>query len=364
MAWHFGSSRSHISDPSDEYYVMRLSMAAMVARDHYERTSKKVTETLAEVRKDGTWCGRTPYGWMRIEDPTEARGNLGLVPDPDQAAILTTAATEHLRGVGLRRLGARFGLDPTNLGRILDRPETAWLIGQDLWDALQAMPKGQRSPQIHAYVFSGLIECGRCKKTLVGNNRKNRSGSLGRYYVCNGRVDHGDHGTNLRHTVVADAIRAQLTGTPLRQSDIAAVRALLSRAQEGPSMAELWVRRDRELEAQLDRLIDLHTSGGATREQFDRHAAKIAAERADLGPRPLPVARIDEAIEVVRSLDEVLVEIDSSDPEMVRAVNLVLRTVVDKIEYAEGKEARIRLREPFGRLINELRASETTAFAA
>ena len=129
-------------------------------------------------------------------------------------------------------------------------------------------------------------------------------------------------------------------------------------------MAELWVRRDRELEAQLDRLIDLHTSGGATREQFDRHAAKIAAERADLGPRPLPVARIDEAIEVVRSLDEVLVEIDSSDPEMVRAVNLVLRTVVDKIEYAEGKEARIRLREPFGRLINELRASETTAFAA
>lgn len=76
------------------------------------------------------------------------------------------------------------------------------------------------------------------------------------------------------------------------------------------------------------------------------------------------MARIDEAIEVVRSLDDVVVEIDSGGPEMVRAVNLVLRTVVDKIEFAEAKEARIRLREPFGRLIDELRATEAQQQAA
>lgn len=170
--------------------------------------------------------GRAPYGYIRvkIQDGTTARTT--LEPDPKTAPIVQRIFRECLASEGLKSIARRLNADgllsktgkkwgSTSLEKILHnevysgtlvwgkrmknpardgnnplllRKEGAWpaLIDQVTFAQAQARLAARAPKVIHPrqvdspYLLSGIIHCGKCGATMVGQG----SGHRYQYYVC------------------------------------------------------------------------------------------------------------------------------------------------------------------------------------
>ncbi len=170
--------------------------------------------------------GRAPYGYIRVKVQDGSTARTTLDPDPKTAPVVQRIFRECLAGEGLKSIARRLNADglvskmgkkwgSISLEKILHneaytgalvwgkrvknparadnnplplRKEGAWpaLIDQVIFKQAQAKLAARAPQVIHPrqvdspYLLSGIIHCGKCGATMVGQG----SGHRYQYYVC------------------------------------------------------------------------------------------------------------------------------------------------------------------------------------
>jgi DNA invertase Pin-like site-specific DNA recombinase len=267
------------------------------ARYESERKSERLKLTHSALAAQGRFHGgRRPYGYRPVGD-----GQLAVVSE--EAEVVREAARRVLAGETLyglcQDLNARCvpsargtGWRTPSLKRILtswtvvgrrehrgeDAGPATWpaLLDEGTWQALRntllqphAVRSGGRPPV--NLLAGGIARCGICGGRLYGQ-RKSTSRSARRVYVCpssrNPDKPEGCGGVSIN----ADPLEEWVTAAVLTALDSP---ALAQATRPSPDHDDSQVRL---LEARLDELMDMYTTGEVDRPLFLRGQAKLQAE--------------------------------------------------------------------------------------
>ncbi|MEE9191359.1 MAG: recombinase family protein [Candidatus Aerophobetes bacterium] len=203
------------------------------------KNSYRTKKTMREKASQGGWNGGTPPLGYESDKSTK-----GLVPNPDKAPIVEQvfqlyvekrlgahAIAKELNGRGLRtRAGGHFSTstiigvitNPIYSGNVRWDGETfpgkhRRLVGKDTFNQAQVILAERRGdPSLcgsnsTSYPFSGILQCEKCKRHLVGVSAHGRN-KVYPYYACPGRFKWGECDLeNLPKEKVDQAILSQLT---------------------------------------------------------------------------------------------------------------------------------------------------------
>jgi site-specific DNA recombinase len=315
---------------ADGRMVARL-LAAVGARES-DGISGRIKRQQQQRREQGQPHGGVtrPFGYRR------ANGD-GLVPDPEEAALLRTAMEDVIRGksledialewtaAGVRTAQGRSAVwqptsvavllrNPRNIGMLTHRGQIIrpgnWppIVDRALWERCQATIAGRNrsggAPPRRG-VLTHLLVCGRCGAMLnAGRNAK------GRYYRCRTAADRTGATGCGQLSIAAEPVEAFVLGAVLERASGAQIESLIEAssndaevraitdelggldaqltdladsfaAATGASAKVLLIategieRRQRQLRGRLDRLTTVTTAAALA------YAGKADALRAD-----------------------------------------------------------------------------------
>ncbi len=214
-----------ITEQADDTPTGRLLEAIIESVDEFysENLAQDVTRGMREAASRGFFLGaRAPFGYRRIKVKDGEKERPTLVVDPATAPVVKEVFQSSLMGNGLKEIckelndrgitnrGKRWYKSSlayllrneaytgsavwgrTVKGKKVDNPvrvEGAWpaLVSRETFEAVQqAMrkraPKVQRPGRVGStYLLSGLLKCGVCGKTYIGQKAK---GGQFAYYIC------------------------------------------------------------------------------------------------------------------------------------------------------------------------------------
>ena len=229
------------------------------------------------------------------------------------------------------------------------------LVTREVWDRVQAILDGRQGKRAgtapRAFSYSGMLVCGHCECSLVGELKKGRY----LYYHCTGnRGKCGDRYTReevieqrladgLRELVIPPTIVGWMK-TELLESDQTerAARAQLLR-RDHTELQQLQARLEVLYEDRLDQRID-----GAT---YDRKAQKISEQR-DLILRRIQIAEnallapVGDAVDFLEAISEAAKSFTKQDSTKQRDL---LRLVLQKAAW-QGGELRMSFKTPFAEI--------------
>lgn len=195
------------TDPNPMGDFLENIMAAQ-AEYYSANLALEVKKGIDERLRRGLWCGKPPVGYLRKDYQT-------LIFDPARAANMRHAFERYATGTVSSseladELHAR-GLVATNGGRLgaaylcrlLQNPFYAGfvrrngirflgkhpaLVSEELFARVQEVFRlkrtGGRPRRKLTFLLSGLLVCPRCAGKMVGEEHRNRYGTLYRYYRC------------------------------------------------------------------------------------------------------------------------------------------------------------------------------------
>ena len=166
---------------------------------------------MLEKAEQGIWPTKTPLGYRNIASPD---GKRVIEPDPEVAPIITCLFEWYAPGCislkGAARRAADAGLKYRRSGGVVPTStvhkilrnrlymgDFEWngrlyqgrhvpLVTRQLWERVQGVLDGRHAKKHrqskHGFAFSGLITCGHCGRSLVGEIKKQRYV----YYHCTG----------------------------------------------------------------------------------------------------------------------------------------------------------------------------------
>jgi len=193
---------------------------------------------MQEKAEQGIWPTKSPLGYRNITGP---EGKKIIVTDPAVAPIVAklfewyasgqyslkeVARLARDAGLVYRRTGAKVPVSTIH-SILRTRLYTGWyewngkmiqgqhepLISVELWERVQAVMDGRFTKKhrrvTHDFAFSGLIACGQCGCSVVGEIKKQRYV----YYHCTGYADkcRGNPASCRRKYVREEALEAQFT---------------------------------------------------------------------------------------------------------------------------------------------------------
>jgi DNA invertase Pin-like site-specific DNA recombinase len=192
----------------------------LMAKNYIDNLSEEVTKGMVEKAEQGMWPSYAPLGYRNVAVAGEPDSHKKMIePDPERAPLIVQLfewyATGNYSIKELGRMARDSGLTfrksgalvPTStVHRILRQRvysgDFEWhgqvhhgtyeaLISRELWEGVQEVLDGRNAKRPkrrrHQFTFSGLIQCGHCGCSMVGEFQR---GQLGRgqyvYYHCTG----------------------------------------------------------------------------------------------------------------------------------------------------------------------------------
>ena len=289
-----------------------FNIMASVAQYYSDNLREEVTKGMLEKREQGWLAARAPYGYL---NDTPDR-NEPIKPDPARVPTVqrifelyaqANLSFEALADTLLREGYAHYPSNPrfyrTTLSYILNNRfyigEIVWhgrvfqgkhkpLVGRDTFQVCQDILKGKnrRKGDSNLPLAGGLLRCKYCGQAVTGEliRKRLKDGSVREhvYYRCGNDVQGPEHPTvRWRGDSLETAIAAQLNTLKLPTPEItdwfrAALRAAL--ADEGRFNREKQAalrKRQTELQARRDRLLDVFLSGAIEKDIYESKAAEI-----------------------------------------------------------------------------------------
>jgi DNA invertase Pin-like site-specific DNA recombinase len=208
---HFVKENVVLSPDSRSTEKFMHGIRVLMAKNYIDNLGEEVSKGLREKAEEGLWPSFAPLGYLNIEGADHRRL---IVPDPDRAPLVAqlfewyASGDYSLKEVGqmARQAGFTFRKSgapiPTATAHRLLRKriytgDFEWkgrlfrgthppIVSRDLWQRVQDVLDGRATKRPrrrhHQFAFGGLIQCGHCGCSMVGETKKGRYV----YYHCTG----------------------------------------------------------------------------------------------------------------------------------------------------------------------------------
>jgi len=208
---HFPKEGVVLSRESRSSEKFMHGIKVLMAKNYIDNLSEEARKGMQEKAEQGIWPTVAPLGYRNVAG---SDGKKIIEPDPDSAPLIARLfewyatgtlslkeAAEKARVAGLvyRKSGAPVPVSTvhTTLRNRLYTGEFEWnghvylgkhqpLVTRELWERVQGVLDGRHAKKSrrvkHNFAFSGLIVCGHCGCSIVGEIKKGRYV----YYHCTG----------------------------------------------------------------------------------------------------------------------------------------------------------------------------------
>ncbi len=208
---HLVKENEIISPDSRSSAKFMHGIRVLMAKNFIDNLSEEVKKGMLQKAREGYWPSYAPVGYMNGKSES---GKKVIVPDPERAPIITMLFEAYSRGdlslTALTKLARKLGLTHKNSGNPLARSaihsmlqnriyygDFEWdgvvytgkhepLISRLLWQKVQdalGTRLGKNTKLVkHEFAFSGLLSCGHCGCSMVGEIKKGKY----IYYHCTG----------------------------------------------------------------------------------------------------------------------------------------------------------------------------------
>ncbi len=234
------------------------------------------------------------------------------------------------------------------------------LVRQEVWERVQEIlderQRKQAGNKPRSFAYSGLVSCGHCECSLVGELKKGRYV----YYHCTGyRGKCGEPYTReealerqfairLKELVIAPAILEWLKTEVLESDETEQAARAQNLRREQAELERLQTRLGRLYEDRLDGRIDTATYDSKAAEV--RQQERLLRRRTQLG-ETTPVASASDAVNFMAGISALAKDFIEGDARIKRDL---LRLTVQKADW-KGGELRMSFKTPF----EELRLSNS-----
>ena len=183
----------------------------LMAKNYIDNLSEETRKGMQEKAEQGIWPSYAPFGYRNVVGPN---GKKIIEPDPELAPVIqrlfqwyatgTISLREAARkaranGMAFRKSGSPVPVSTVHavLRTRIYMGEFEWnsrvyegkhqpLVSREVWDRVQGVLDGRHAKKHrrakHDFAFSGLIACGHCGCSMVGEIKKQRYV----YYHCTG----------------------------------------------------------------------------------------------------------------------------------------------------------------------------------
>jgi site-specific DNA recombinase len=371
---------------SSEKFVHGIKV--LVAKNYVDNLSEEVRKGLHTKAAQGLWPSFAPLGYVNVNGPN---GKRIIVPDPERGPMIrdlftwfgtaefslkTLASKAYQAGFHFRKSKNKIPL--TTLHKILrNRIYTGEfkyagalyegiheaLISMELWERCQEILDGRherRGRKVkHDFAFSGLLKCGHCGCSLVGEIKKGRYV----YYHCTGYRGKCPE-PYTREEKLIERFATQLRALIIPPSVIEWLREeiVAQDVTERGARAQTLRRYQRELdriETRLEIVYEDRLEGRIDVNTYDKKAEEIRAQQQRIR-RNIEECQTTEVAPVAEAVD--LLSLTSEAAELFagqcgREQRRLLRLVMRESIWEQGK-LRTCFREPFEKL--QLSNSATT----
>lgn len=283
---HFPKEGVVLSRESRSSEKFMHGIKVLMAKNYIDNLSEEARKGMQEKAEQGIWPTKTPLGYLNVTGPD---GKKIIAADPEVAPIISklfewyatgqyslkeTALKAREAGLVYRKSGAKVPVSTVH-SILRNRLYTGWfewkgkmiqgkhepLTSVELWERVQGVMDGRNAKKhrrmTHDFAFSGLIACGKCGCSVVGEIKKQKY----IYYHCTGYADkcQGNPAFCRRKYVREEALEEQFT-------------ALLGRLQFDDE-ALAWVREA------------LHASHADERGEHEDAIRRLQADHKRLGDR-------------------------------------------------------------------------------
>jgi site-specific DNA recombinase len=360
----------------------------LMAKNYIDNLSEKARKGMQEKAEQGIWPTVAPLGYRNVAG---ADGKKIIEPDPESAPIISRLfewyatgmlslkeAAQKAKAAGLvyRKSGAPVPVSTvhTTLRNRLYMGEFEWngrvylgkhqpLVTYDLWERVQSVLDGRHAKKHrrvkHDFAFSGLIACGHCGCSIVGEIKKQRYV----YYHCTGYKGRCKE-PYVREEVIENRFSQFLGRLTFDEEVIAWVRDALrashadEKREHEAAIGQLRAEYDR-LQARMHAMYVDKLDGKVDGAFFDRMSAEWRAQQDRcLGEierhRAADQSYLEEGIRLLELARNAQRLFEKQEPrEKRRLLNFVVSNCTWK-----GGQLVANLRQPFDLL------AETTAMAA
>jgi DNA invertase Pin-like site-specific DNA recombinase len=166
----------------------------LMAKNYIDNLSEEARKGMQEKAEQGIWPTVAPLGYRNLSGPN---GKKIIEPDPEAASLIGSLFEWY--ATGHRKSGAPVPVSTVHaiLRNRLYAGTFEWngrlylgthqpLVSRELWERVQDVLDGRQAKKHrrakHNFAFSGLIACGHCGCSIVGESKKERYV----YYHCTG----------------------------------------------------------------------------------------------------------------------------------------------------------------------------------
>lgn len=356
---------------TDEEFMMDIEVA--VAKKMSNDISRKTKMGMQEKAEQGIYPSNCPLGYINNRET----GKIDI--DPVNAPLVkdlfykVASGTYSLKGLeeeffakGLRHKTRHTKVPKTSLYRIIYNPfyygEFQWghkmykgihtpLISKEIWEkAIKTLQSSHRPYQLkHKYAFGGLLVCGKCNCTILGQMAKKKY----TYYRCSFSKGHHQHDGYLKEEELANKF-GEIVHNISFPSDITqwlekgiSELAKKNEASSRDTMSVLKNDYDKTYQ-KLNKLYDLQLEGKCNSEMFgikekelSEQLSKIKNAMASCGKKYEDIApRAKETFFAVNNLESIYDLADNTEKAK------ILKLLANKYTL-EGKEIKADLKKPF-----------------
>jgi site-specific DNA recombinase len=365
---HFVKQGSVISSDSRSSEKFVHGIQVLMAKNYVDNLSEETRKGMLEKASQGLWPSCAPLGYLNVDRT--------IIPDPMVAPIIRSLfgryatgeysladVTKKAKAAGMVFRKSGNPVPKATIHKILHnriytgdfdfdgklyQGKYESLISCELYQQVQEVLRrrgGRRQKQKHEFAFSGMITCGHCGCSLVGEVKKGRYV----YYHCT-----GNKGKCPEPYVREEALEAEFTKAIRRlrfSADVlASAREALLESHAGEqrereqTVARLQAQRT-NLQRRLDVMYEDKLDGVIGADAYARKAADTRAEQARLAEQIATHQQAAEScIEDVGELAKKAAALFEQQPAIEK--RKLLRYVVEGCTWKQG-QLRYTYREPF-----------------
>jgi site-specific DNA recombinase len=280
----------------------------LMAKNYIDNLSEEARKGMLEKAEQGIWPTVAPLGYRNVAG---ADGKKIIEPDPESASIISRLfewyatgtlslkeAAQKAKAAGLvyRKSGAPVPVSTVHamLRNRLYMGEFEWnghlylgkhqpLVTRDLWQRVQGVLDGRHAKKHrrvkHDFAFSGLIACGHCGCSLVGEIKKQRYV----YYHCTGHKGRCNE-PYVREEIIGDRFSQLLGRLTFDEEVLAWVRDALrashadEKREHEAAIGRLRAEHDR-LQSRIHAMYVDKLDGKVEGAFFDRMSAEWRADQ-------------------------------------------------------------------------------------
>ena len=351
----------------------------LMAKNYIDNLSEEVKKGLRTKAAQHLWPSYAPLGYVNATGPD---GKRIIVPDSQRGPMITQlyawfATAEHSlkalakkayeEGFRFRKsqnkipvttlhkiLRKRIYMGEFDYGGVIYQGIHEPLVTREVWERVQEILDGRHEKKHrkvnHDFAYSGLIRCGLCGCSLVGELKKGRYV----YYHCTGyRGKCGDPYT--REEVLEQRFAAGLRELVIPRTVLEWLQSELvesdrtAQAVRAQSLRRQHVELER-VQARLDVLYEDRLDGRIDTATYDKKAVEIRGQKDQIQQKmrasetaAVPIGQAVDLVTLTSTAADLFLKQEGSEQRR------LLRVLLEEASW-KGSELRMSLREPFEKL--------------